>query len=395
MFEAVTYANSSMPGPSVDVGSIAESLIFYQRVSVLCTTGTIRSLLEQIPPFVLLSLMKDKRLTLYYLEDQIAVYSELVPGKRQHHGLTSFSSPNHTVEQVARKAFVEAAGQSSQAKIAARTFEKLLLPLNHQLFNHESVLRVIEKTKSTEIAVGEMLRVLSPGYETSGPIRFRINRTQKGFVVDTNIEFEKANAIYNSIVPPSHSSLSEASILARLHSANEHLHFSALLGTEMALDRTAEKINTQSLEALLRERSVSNKQIENFREVAFKDVPSIREAVNARRVAFADVVRLLNKADKFRDWLSKQPPTTELGDEYLKAVKSETWADKLPVKAVKFGVFSGIGALIDTQVPGNFGTALGLAANAIDDFYIERLLQGWKPHYFVDRELIPMLIQSK
>jgi hypothetical protein len=339
--------------------------------------------------------MKDKRLRLYYLEDQIAVYSEHVADNRQLHGLTSFSSPSHTIEQVARKAFIEAAGQSTQAKFAAKTFEKLLLPLNHQLFNHESALRMMENAEPTESAVGEILRVLSPGYETPEPIRFRIDRTQKGFVVDTNIEFDKANAIYNSIVPASHSSLSEAAILARLHSAHEHLHFSALLDSEIALDRTAEKINIQSIASLLRERGGSNDQIENFGELAFKGVRSIREAVNARKVPFADVVRLLDKADRFREWLSKLPPTTELRNEYYQSVVRKTWAEKLPVKEVKFCVFLGIGALIDTYVPGHYGKALGVVASGIDTFVIDRLLQGWKPHYFVDRELVPLLTQSQ
>jgi hypothetical protein len=56
MFDAITYKNAIGPGPLIDIGALAEGLLFYGRVAIVGNSGTVRDLLGRIPPLVLLSL---------------------------------------------------------------------------------------------------------------------------------------------------------------------------------------------------------------------------------------------------------------------------------------------------------------------------------------------------
>ncbi|MDO8414313.1 MAG: hypothetical protein Q7S51_11060, partial [Gallionellaceae bacterium] len=73
MFESIIYKNAIGPGPLIDIGALAEGLIFYGRVVVVGNTGTLKNILEQIPPFILLSLLRDGRVEFHYLADQVGV----------------------------------------------------------------------------------------------------------------------------------------------------------------------------------------------------------------------------------------------------------------------------------------------------------------------------------
>ena len=135
MFNAITYKNAIGPGPLIDVGALAEGLLFYGRVAIVGNSGTVKDLLGRIPPFILLSLLRDGRLVFHYLEDQVGVSTTPLSNGRSLYGLIRFSSPDHTITKVGPKAFKDAAGGTSQARIGANQFSRLLQPLDHSAFD--------------------------------------------------------------------------------------------------------------------------------------------------------------------------------------------------------------------------------------------------------------------
>ena len=72
-----------------------------------------------------------------------------------------------------------------------------------------------------------------------------------------------------------------------------------------------------------------------FQEDVLDDLPSFREAVNSGARTFSDVVRLVEQAKKFKEWLRKQDPDEHLRKAYLRDVSHTDWADNLPPK--RFG----------------------------------------------------------
>src|SRR5262249_42585933 len=128
----------------------------------------------------------------------------------------------------------------------------------------------------------------------------------------------------------------------------------------------------------LQRRNINLKEIGLFQEVHLGNARAVREIINSGERTFSDFMPILRKAAKFKDWLSTKSPDANLLEEFYQAATSETWINKLPGKTLRYVVTSTVGLA---------GLVPGLAASAIDEFLVDRLLGGWKPNRFVDGPL--------
>ena len=390
MFDAIIYKNAIGHGPLIDIGALAEGLLFYGRVAIVGNTGTVKYLLNRIPPFVLLSLLRDGRLEFHYLADQIGVSTTSLKNGRALHSLVQLSSPDHSIEKVGPQSFKDAAGGTSQAKLGASQFTRLLKPLDHTTFDQESILLAISDNSATELSISSLVQEFVPAFPRSENIYFKIERENQGFYVDTNIDFGALNKLYHQVVPPSHSSLSEAFFLALIQGAYEATFFAAKLDSEVAVHPIERLVQARAIEAVVRRHTNSNFQIQSFTDLTLSKCHAIREAINSGVVPFSSVVRLLDSADKFRHWLHQQPVDTNIVRAYYQETVKESWVEKLPAKSTRWSIFTGIGLGLDALGAGGFGTAAGVAASAVDSFLLDKLIKGWKPHQFVEKDLKSM-----
>ncbi|AEJ00097.1 hypothetical protein Nit79A3_0190 [Nitrosomonas sp. Is79A3] len=390
MFDSIVYKNSIGPGPLIDIGTLAESLLFYERVAVIGNTGTIKDLLARIPPFIVLSLMREGRLEIHYLADQTGVSTTEMSNGRSIHSLVRFSSPDHTIEQIGPQTFKDAAGGTTQAKLGAKQFTNLLRSLDHSKFDQASVLQAITDNLATEASVQALVRKISPSFNYTNKNYFRIEREEDGFYVDTNIDFTRLNALYHQTVPPQHSSLTEAYFLALIQGAYEATYFAGELNSEVAVHPMEQVVQAGAVDAVVRRHKRSESQIGNFVELTLADGRKIREAVNSGVVTFAAVVKLLKSADKFRHWLKQQPVDANLLRSYYQETIKDSWADRLPTKSVRWSIFTGLGLAADSLGAGGLGTATGVAISAVDSFLLDKLFRGWKPHQFVESDLVSL-----
>ena len=394
MFKAITYKNTIGPGPLIDIGALAEGLLFYERVAIVGNSGTVRDLLSRIPPFVLLSLLRDGRLEFHYLGDQIGVSTTPVSNGKSIHSLISISSPDHTIDKIAPKAFRDAAGGTSQARIGASQFSRLLQPIDHSAFDQASVLQALADNCSTELSVLSLIREVVPAFSIPNDTYFKINREINGFYVDTNLDFEGLNKIYHRTVPTTHSSLTEAYLLAIIQGAYEATYFAAKLDAEVAVHPIERVVQAKAVEAIALRHSNSQKQIDSFTDLTLSCSHAIREAINSGSVPFSSVVKLLDSADKFRHWMHQQPPDSNLLRAYYEETVKESWVEKLPAKSTRWGIFTGIGLGLDVLGAGGFGTATATVLSAVDAFVLDKLIKGWKPHQFVEKDLKTMFSEK-
>lgn len=396
MFESITYKNASSPGPLIDIGALAEGLIFYGRVAIVGNTATLKDILSRVPPLILLPLLREGRIEFYYLSDQIGVVTTQTSEGQSCHDLIGLSSPDHTIEKVGSRLFRDAAGSSGQARVGASQFAKLLRPLDHGGFDQQSVLEALSDNISTEASVESLIQIVVPEYKLPETIRFRIERQNKGFYVDTNIDFAMLNKSYHKVVPSTHSTVTEAYILERLQGAYEATYFAGTLNSEIAVSPIEQIVQAKAVEGIVRRHIQSKTQIEGFVELTLANAHVIREAVNSGAVSFASVVKLLDSADKFRHWIRDQPVDATLLQAYYQETIKDSWAVKLPTKSVRWGIFTGLGVFVDAIGPGGgLGTAAAGAVNAIDAFFVDKLIGGWKPHQFVEGNLKPLFDESQ
>jgi len=155
-----------------------------------------------------------------------------------------------------------------------------------------------------------------------------------------------------------------------------------------------EAIQSQMLNTLLQRRMQSENQLSAFVDLTLDSSHAIREAVNAGKVSFADVLRLLDKADKFRHWLSEQSPKADLVKAYYREITHKTWVEQLPAKTTRWSVFTSAGIALDVLGAGGLGTAAAVGIGAFDTFVLDKILQGWKPHQFVEGDLKPLFVKQ-
>jgi hypothetical protein len=369
---------------------LAESLIFYGQVKIVGNTAVLKELTRRVPPFALLSLLRQGRLKIHCLEDYVGVSSTTTNDNSVLHSLLRFSSPDHTIEKVAAKTFQAVAGQSAAGILGANEFESLLNPIDHAGFDQESVLCALTDKKATSEAAKALIRSVAPNYTDIDQARFEIEHTEQGLVVITDIDFTRVNDEYHQIIPPEHSSINEAYIIERIQSVYEATYFAGSLESEIAVSARGTGIYSETLNAVVNRSEMNLNQIEQFLHVTLGDGRAIREAVNSGEVQFSSILQLLEEADRFRSWLAKQPVTTELLQAFYQETIKDSWVEKLPAKPIRFSIFTALGLVADAAVTGGLGTLTGVGIGAVDSFLVDRLVKGWKPHQFVQGSLDPL-----
>lgn len=156
------------------------------------------------------------------------------------------------------------------------------------------------------------------------------------------------------------------------------MHLAAFYGGDF-VTTTVNSALVRWRQAHLFERSSLNRQArEQFSELVLTDYPSIRDVIDSGERSFSEFLKLLDKAQKFKTWLAKTNPDQKLVSQYIEALKSDTWADKAPVKALRYMFSLGTGLADPTA---------GVASGAADAFLLDNFLKGWRPNHFVDDRL--------
>lgn len=124
-----------------------------------------------------------------------------------------------------------------------------------------------------------------------------------------------------------------------------------------------------------------------FQETNIHEFKSIEFAINNKLRTLDEFKDLYQDGIKFRKWLSSIDGDSSLINEYYNEVSKQKWFEKLPVKSVKWALFTGAGIAIDIMGAVGLGTAGGIVLSASDEFYLDKLLSGWKPNLFIQGEL--------
>jgi hypothetical protein len=112
------------------------------------------------------------------------------------------------------------------------------------------------------------------------------------------------------------------------------------------------------------------------------DTPTVREVINSGERTPREFIELLSSANSFKKWLNEQNPDKDLIQEMLREKTKSGWLEALPVKVARFGLFSGAGLFTDMAVPGS-----SIALAAVDNFLVSKLINKWRPHFFVENKL--------
>ena len=207
--------------------------------------------------------------------------------------------------------------------------------------------------------------------------QFWISDWQGGIIANSSVSLDK-------IAPPiGKERLTWGHILSDIDDFRTDLFVSQAQAGDLIVDpRTQAFVAAQIDFSLSRSRNNANR-ISAFNESACGNGSPIGVAFNSGAISLADALRLLDRAQKFKEWINRKPADADLLKEYLDAISKEQLFEKLPAVAGRFVLMNSIavGAALALDVPS--GITAGLALNAFDQFLLSRLLRGWRPNLFI------------
>ncbi len=393
MFESICirHQSSNYKTSRLDIGLLAEAMLFYQDVHLIVDIGMLKELLIKGEPETVIELLRNEHLHIYYLEDCVGIYTKSANTPHAMHDPIIYQVDRLGLERHAPEIFMDVVGRKGRGRRLARRFIPLVEPIKHDRVIPDQVRDDINDQKYLENILTSLLQYYVPEYELPQPIIFKTSPAANGIKVDTNIDFYIANKIYHKRVPLEHSSLSEAYLLSHLMNSRANIYFASQYSTEIAIDQVSAHIMQIKVNGILGSYRRSKEQISDFQDFTFKNGHALRETINSGEKTLGDMLDLLNSARKFKKWLISQPPDGDLLKQYYLEVTSSTWVDKLPGKSLRWALFTAAGIAVDALGAGGVGTTLGLGLSAADQFILDKILKGWKPSQFIEGTLVDFI----
>lgn len=377
----------------IDLGLLAETIFFYRSVQLVLNRSSIVALATKITADDLIALLNRAELKLSYLHPGFGVISAGLPRVHQFAAFkfagTQRKKVPHYKDEIAISLERALGANATTRKLINTITKRAKLHRFRESAEKEKIIPDLAQSDVSDhqfvhAAVLAALRHLLPSYIPPPDFRFELFDTGQGYAVDTNLNFDQLNNIYHQFVPVSHSSLSPEYLLAHMIDARADSYFAANYMAEIVTTPVYSDIMRLKHFDFLTRRDANMREIELFQETVLQDVPSLREVVNSGEKTIGDFLKLLDKAERFREWLQNTNVDTGMISNYYQAAVEKTWADKLPTKSVRFVMATGLGLLADLAMPTGVGTAAGISLGGADSLYLDRLIKGWRPNQFIE-----------
>lgn len=392
MFEKIVLRRSE-GGQALTAGELAQALLFYQNVHIILDHDSLSKLIPAIGMPRLLSLLSRPNVSAIYCEQGLGTKTDNRGGLQSHSFIAYTWSGDQTSGKLhSRKkrlaySLVRKGYKKKQAKKFAERFmfRAPLRSLTEDYFVKGGILKaawqdLFDQDYIHEAVRRSLIRFLGEEIVPSAFI-FRIHPNHPYFSIETNLDFQKINEKAKQL-NPSINKVTPAKLINNVLMARSETILAANYGGEFHTSSLTSEIIRLRYAELLRRIGIEKEELDEFKDVVIPDVPSVQEVIDSGERTFDEFLSVLDKSQKFRDWMQGVNPDEKLLTAYFRDVTSEGWIGGLPSKALRYV----LGTLVGVFKPG-----AGLALSAADSFLLDRIVGGWRPSHFVERRLRPFL----
>jgi hypothetical protein len=401
MFEKIVIRRHDTSNDVIDAGRLAEALLFYSNVHLLLDSGGLTGLVKQIGADQLLSLLRDKRITTTFVRDFLGTHTETPffgPPKHKFIAATLHAYADgrpvrnrHRIQD----SFARALGEGRVAKAKAEKFMRYTeftdyVPANTPPAEDLTRLatRDLDDASYVRSVVETVVRSEAPGYRFPSEWYFGVADSYGEFIVHSNLDFAAINVESRKRRNSKDDIVTVPWLLEHVLDVRGDLHFASEYMAELATDPLRSQLIQIKFDEFMRRHVKSMDDVGSFQTVQLQNALAIREAINSGSRTFSEFMGVLERADRFREWLQRLNPDAQLLNEYYREVTRDSWAQGLPGKVSRFAFFTLGGVVVDTLLPmGGLGTAIGVTISAVDAFWLDRLTKGWRPNQFIDGPL--------
>lgn len=392
MFHRVCIKSKELNSQKIDIAFLVETMLFYGKVIVLAHREELKTLFYFFGEDTLAELIKSGRIDLRIREDILGSMN-FSNGK---YNINLFSKENETYTGILYQAHRELINNSTKNSAFVKRFSELSQPFRYG----EDITRQIRNDFDNQELLNKLLPIYLnsrvPNFELPEKIEIAIIKDSSfgpfdAYSLNSNVDLEALNRIHKENNPDNFHPIDYTGFFLSLAESKGDIFIASQFESELVTNELYSKFIDIQLTEIIKRRVQSQDNINLFDEYILKDCHTIGEAFVTGVITRNELLELLNKADKFRDWLDKVPDDKSLIGEYHVAVTRETFADKLPTKRARFIIFEGVGIALDVMGAGGIGTAVGTGLAAFDEFYLDKLIGGWKPNQYIDETLKPKI----
>ena len=328
------------------------------------------------------------------------------PGYGERHRFETADIAQSHLQNVAPELLQDLLGKPGKARRMANRLMSFITPRFFSIDRAQQPPPELMDERALQQAVIEVLRGFVPDYPLPTPFVFRIIRERlppgamppdpRGFDsipewpffrIETNIDFAQCNVLLHRHVPATEMSLAPAFLVAYVRGSSTDLLEASQMAAELALSPIRSAVVKGRLVGILKRRLKSEDAIQAFHDFVLSDAPSVREVVNSGARNFVDVMRLLESAEKFKKWIRRRPEEADLRQEYCRSVSHVGWADKLPVKRMRWSIFAAANLALGLATTPVAGVVGGLGLSVLDSLLLDKIVKGWRPNQFIEGEL--------
>lgn len=384
MFEKVCIKSKKAGDKKIDIVFLIDTMLFYGEVNVLVYRDELATLLTYFGEDLLAELIAAGRIKLHIRQELFGVPAIPIE-KNTHYGCLVTQKKNESLSSVLYEAHQSIICNSTKSIAFSDRFSKITSTFLYVPEIKDHIVSDFFNKSYIQNAIPKLLKSSVPEYEIPQDFIFNIEKDAKQIMpfdtysINSNIDIALINKI-RSEKGIDHSFDYAGFILALMESRGDN-YIAGQFESELVTDKDYSCLIGLQLTDAVQKSIKSEEQINLFNEHILTEYPSIGDAFINGTINGKDLIKLLVESDKFREWLKNVPIEANLINKYIEEITKETLADKKWVKGTRFAV---------TQLFGLI-PIIGNIVSGIDTFLVEKLLKGWKPNHFIDKELKPLL----
>ena len=312
MFEKIVLRRSEL-GHELSLGELAEALLFYQNVHIILDRGTLITLSKSIGFNGLISLLSRPNVSAVYIEEQLGTYT--THAAVQHHSFQSFYLSGHqdigALKSKNERLEYSLTSVGFDKKTTHKFVDKFKQLVPFKKFSDDYYLpggiikAAVEDLKDEKFIHEAMRRVLSTNEGVDsvlGDFRFEVMTNESGFYIFTNIDFASINKKRKPINNQKND-LTEAHLISEILTTRADIALAAHYGGEFYTSNLSSEIIRLRYKELIKRIGIETEEIKQWQNIVISDAPQIKEVINAQERTFTEFLKLLDKSQKFRDWI--------------------------------------------------------------------------------------------
>lgn len=391
MFEKIVLRRSE-GGPAISAGELAEALLFYQNVHLVLDTGSIQSLVSTVGTSNFLSLLRRQNVSAVFFDQMLGTRTETTGNDSGYSfvAITFRGTKDGLIKGRKKRLAHQVERWGASPREAKRFADEFRRMVPFKRFSDSSVidggvenaaLDDLRDSVFVRSAIRTVVEGLNLGYELPASFRFDISVDPPNFRIDTNLDIAELAARYKRANDVA-AHFSVANLVDNILFARADTVLAARYGGEFYTAGVTSAIIRLHCRELLQRIGLDRQEMMDFNRIILPDVPTVRQVVDSGARSFDEFLHLLDRAERFREWLHSTNPDRTIVEQYMRAVRAQGWLSSTPVKTIRYMICT---------VAGLVSPATGAALSAADSLLLDRVLSGWRPHHFVHGRLTPFV----